>query len=253
VKKLLLLLFLLSWAAYGETDDVQSVPIGQLLPQIMGFAERPAVHRWRKSTITIRPMIGQISEQNNFNSSHLGLLLDFPGDSFSFQLGFRKIDVTDSFSSRQLALTPFKQPGHAARKEIQIGMKMPLIEGIGSQIYDIIPQSQFVFHGLARLNWHLYPKAWQDEDFTDILQGLFKTEIGGSEYRSIQESSPSALLPSRSRHSIGAGFAVEQYYPIAGGTAFHFSFEAITMFDIHTDEVSPSRWMEYNLGVGYDL
>ena len=253
MKLLALLIVLLTFPVQAETGQTGSESISRMLSLVIGFAERPALHAWRKSSLTIRPIMGQISEQNNFDSYHFGLVVDVPSDSFSFQIGLRKVEVSDTPSSRQLALTPFKQAGHANRYDIISGVKLPLVEGVGSQLYDWIPQSQFVFQGIARVNWHLHPNEWKGESFQNVLQGLFQTKVGSREYQKMQESNPAALLPSRSRHSLGAGFVVEQYFPESGGTAFHCSFEVLTLIDLYSDETTPSRWMEYNLGVGYDM
>ena len=256
-----LFLVLMAFAASPQVAAEESTessldrkrPISSLLNRTAGLATRPAVHRWRQSTMSLRVSYGQIVELNNFNSTHYTLLSELPGDLFSWQLGLRKVDVEGTKSSFDLGMTPYKQPVHPSRHEIIVGGKIPLMEGIASQLFNFIPQSQSVFNGILRLHFHQYPGASSVRGPQNMLKDQFKTKISNEEYRSMQEQADAAALPSRSRHSFGYGIGLDQYYPIAAGDALKLSASVIIMSDAYQDESSLKRWLEYDIGVGYDF
>ncbi|SMF71092.1 hypothetical protein [Pseudobacteriovorax antillogorgiicola] len=243
-------------AASDEASQLiedQKKPVSSILRKTTGIAIRPSIHRWRKSSLSLKLEYGQISELNNYDSEHVTILAEVPGETFSYQIGVRRVVVATTESADSLAKTPFKQPGHASRFEIVTGLKAPIHEGIGSQLFNLIPQAQMVVSGLLRLNFHQYLDATNNENPLDILKNQFKPEIGGDEYQGILDRAHGAMLPSRSRHSIGLGLVLDHYYPVLEGQAIVVTASVLMMTDVHQDEASLSKWLEYNLGVGYDF
>lgn len=246
--------FLWNQALFGASKQEPSynkVPVSSLLQRSIGIASRPSVHAWQESNFSLKLLYGQAAEMNNFSSENISLFLEIPTDVMHIQLGLRKSEVKSTTSSKSLALTPFKQAGHASRTEFIIGGKYPLMEGIASQLFNIIPQSQFVLNASSRVHFNLYPDATGQQSVGDQLQGLFKTEINGDEYQNILKNAPEGMHPSASRHSLAAGLSLDQYFPLKE-QALVISLEIFVLTDIHSGEGSLGQWMEYSLGAGFD-
>ncbi|MEO0601431.1 MAG: hypothetical protein AAF211_08350, partial [Myxococcota bacterium] len=123
-----------SEAAEEETpEDPLSryrVPFRVLANRTIGTTSVPVAFDWRRNKVHIAGTGSFLFELNTFNSARVGGLVRFPGPRTLLELGVSYVRTWNSESSRQLALTPFRQPGRPSRLELDVGVSVPLAEGV---------------------------------------------------------------------------------------------------------------------------
>ena len=260
IKRLMALAWLLSGAAYAETaspsqdkdPEVQPsleerLPFKTLLERSVAYVKRPAIIEWRKKSLYLQAEVGQAIEYNNFSNTLYGLNLRFPGESMVFKTAFLQAHVGETEASRQVAKTPFQQTGRPSRFEWQNGLEIPVIEGIGQQLFTWMQPAQFVLSGVLQLNTYIYQGL--DSDAKATFTRLVATKLSTKEARQLSERAPAAMRVQKSLHSVSAGLQWDHYYAAGIAWTARFLYER----PAGGESAGLSGWYSFSLGVGYGL
>ena len=223
----------------------ERLPFKTLLSRSVAYVKRPAVVEWRKKTLYLQLELGQAIEYNNFSNLGYGLSLRFPSGDLVWKTSFLQVKVGDTGASKQVAKTPFQQEGRPSRFEWQNGVEMPLIEGIGQQLFTWMPPAQFVLSGVVQLNTYIYQGL--DGGPMDSVKRLVAAQLSTGETQQLAASAPAAMRIHRSLHSLSGGLQWDHYY------ATDLSWTARFLYERPAGGTAGGLggWYSFSLGAGY--
>jgi hypothetical protein len=218
------------------------IPLETLSTRSIGLVKRSAIYEWRKAAMIIDLQVGQPVEYNNFNSRSWHLELCFPQTSSYLRIGFHRTIVNDSKTSRELRETPYYQAGRASRWELSPAIAIPIQEGIGNQLFELVPPSQFVLAAVAELNFTFY----QANDPL-LIKKVIKTRLSGEEKREGTEHAPQSMKLSGARHDVGIGLQWDNYF----STGVKWDYRALFHIAPLAKKDELRYWWSFVFGVGY--
>lgn len=227
-----------------EKTEENLLPIEAMTARSIGLVKRSAVFEWRESSVIVDFNFGQPIEYNNFNSKTFGLDLRFPQSSSYIRLGISKTIVTDSKTSRDLRATPYYQAGRATRWELSPAFELTIHEGIGNQLFSVIPPSQFVLAAVLEFNIAFYKT--NDPLF---IKRVASTRISGDEEESGYSGAPQSLKLSRARHDLGVGLQWDNYFASGFKWNYRALFHYAPLAGSHGSELK--HWISFAIGAGY--
>lgn len=237
-----------SQAAAVELERFR-MPWEALIDKTVGSASKPVRFDWRKTDLQLAAFAAQPAEFNNFNSFRAGLLARIPSKTLMFELGLSYVWVWGTESSRQLALTPFRQPGRPRRFELDFSLGVPLAEGVVTAWPGFFPAAELVFSAYFNLRYLIYPGGFSGVKFRDILGSSFSPKLSDAEIENLDEKRLAGMEVDTQRYTLSAGLGTDIYFDFGLFVAPRVLI-AIPLFAA-VAESKMRLSLEFSLAVGY--
>ena len=183
-----------------------------LTERAIGRASRPVRFDWRRGTMQVGATGGLPAELNNFESLRAGGFARFPTGGGLFELALSYVWVSGTESTRQLALTPYRQPGRPDRFELDFAFGYPLAEGVVTALPGFIPTTELVLNGIAQLRYLIYPGGYEGLGFLDTLGAIFSGSLSDTEVENIEDDRLAGMEIDRARYGMQLGLAADLYF-----------------------------------------
>lgn len=198
----------------GAEDELSKyrTPLAVLTERAIGTASRPVEFDWRRTDFQIAVMGNHMFELNNFNSLRSGAMVRLPGQRVMFELGLSWVFVWDSFSSRVLALTPYRQPGRPDRMELDVTVGYPLAEGIVTTFPSWFPAAELVFSAYGGLRYLIYPTGWGGMRPSQIAGAILSPTLTDIEQENLETARLNAMRIDPARYGLLVGIGNDIYF-----------------------------------------
>lgn len=197
-----------------EDEDVLSpyrARFEGLVERSIGTASVPVAFNWRRTDLQIAVLGSYLGEQNNFNSMRAGALLRFPSNTALLELGVSYADTWDSPSSRLLAFTPYRQPGHPDRMEVDLTLGLPLAEGVVTTFPRFLPAVEMVLVGYVGVRYFLYPTAFAGRTPGQVLTAILAPALSADEIDNLEEARLDGMQVDPGRYGVLVGLGDDLY------------------------------------------
>lgn len=204
--------------ASGQTPGTKDglhrfrMPFEDLVDETIGSTSRPVRFDWRKSTLQLAVFAAQPAELNNFNTVRAGALVRYPTDSVMLEFGLAYAWVFGTESSRQLSLTPYRQPGRPPRMELNFSVGIPLAEGVVTAWPSWFPAVELVFSAYFDFRYLFYPNGYSDVPLRTALVGIFSPQLSDEEIESLDGARLPGMGVDNQRYYLLGGFGVDVYF-----------------------------------------
>ena len=183
-----------------------------LVDRTIGTASQPVVFNWRRSTVHAAATGSFLVELNTFNSMRAGGMVRLPGQRSIVELGLSWAEVWDSQSSRQLAYTPYRQPGRPDRLDLDVMVGLPLAEGVVTAAPRLFPATQLVLNGYVGLRYGLYPTGWGGMTPGQVVGAIFNPVMTEIELDNLESARLDAMEVDPQRYGFMAGLGNDIYF-----------------------------------------
>jgi hypothetical protein len=198
-----------------ETEDPLSnyrMRFDVLTDRTIGTASRPVEFNWRRSQVHVAGTGSFLFELNNFDSARVGGLVRLPSDKSILEIGVNYAHVWDTPGSTMLALTPYRQPGRPSRLELDVGLALPLAEGIITTFPKFFPAAQLVFNLHAQVRYIVYPTGWGHMTVGEVASAIFSPTITDIEVDNLNTARLDAMAVDPGRYGLMLGFGNDIYF-----------------------------------------
>lgn len=203
----------------GETGDEPTdelsryrTPFPVLTERVIGTVSRPVEFDWRRTRVHLAATGDHLFELNNFNSLRAGGLVRWPGETLLWELGASWAWVWDTPSSRNLALTPYRQPGRPPRLELDFGVALPLAEGVVTVSPSLFPAVEMVFCALAGVRYLVYPSGFGGLRPGEVAKAIVSPTITEPELENLEDARLDAMTIDAARYGVMVGVADDLYF-----------------------------------------
>ncbi len=183
-----------------------------LAERAIGTASKPVAFNWRRTNVHLAATGSFLFELNNFNSLRGGGLVRLPAKKAIVELGVSWAQVWDTPSSRLLAYTPYRQPGHPSRMELDIILAYPLAEGVVTTFPRFFPAVQMVFNVCAGFRYDIYPNGWPGMRPGQVAAALFNPSLTEIELEHLDNARLDAMQTDLGRYGLTMGFSNDLYF-----------------------------------------
>lgn len=183
-----------------------------LAGRTIGTASQPVAFDWRKSRVQVAGIGGYVAELNNFNSMRAGGVVRVPNGRTLLELGLTYAGTWDSPSSKTLALTPYRQPARPNRLELDVGLGLPLAEGVVTAVPRFFPAVQLVFSGYVGVRYLSYPWALGGMRPGQVARALLSPSLTDTELENLEEARLPAMQIDRGRMTTLVGLGNDIYF-----------------------------------------
>ena len=183
-----------------------------LVERAIGTTSRPVEFNWRRSPAQIALTGSYLSELNNFNGLRVGAAVRLPMGGVLMELGASYAAAWDSPSSRLLALTPYRQPGHPDRMELDFAFGFPLAEGIVTTFPGFFPAVQMVFSAYGGLRYLLYPTGFAGMQLRQITGAVFSPSLTDMELENLDSARLASMQIDLGRYGLMLGLSNDLYF-----------------------------------------
>jgi hypothetical protein len=187
-------------------------PFGVLADRAIGTTSVPVEFNWRTSPLQLAGTGSFLFELNNFNSGRGGVLARFPTGNVLLELGVSGAHVWDTPSSEMLALTPYRQPGHPSRIEVDFVVALPLAEGVVTARPRFFPSVQMVFNAYGGLRYLVHPTGFGGMRVGQVAGALFSPTLTEIEIDNLDEERLDAMQVDPGRYGLMLGFGNDLYF-----------------------------------------
>jgi hypothetical protein len=198
-----------------EGDDPLSehrLPFDVLAERTIGTTSRPVEFNWRRTQAHVAVAGDHLFELNNFDSYRAGARARFPSRNLLYEVGLGYVFVLDTTSSRQLALTPYRQPGRPERLELDLMVGIPLAEGVVTTAPRWFPAAELVFSAYAGLRYSAWPGSQAGMRFRDKVTGLLSPTLGRKELENLETRRLQAMAIDPTRYTVMVGLGNDIYF-----------------------------------------
>jgi len=227
------------------------VPFRVLTNRTIGTTSVPVAFDWRRTKIHVGATGSFLFELNTFNTASVGGLVRVPGSGVLTELEVRYVRVWNSESSRQLALTPFRQPGKPSRLELDATVAFPLAEGVVTTMPRIFPAVQLVFNATLGFRYASYPLGYRNLRPGQVFQSILAPNLQPEEIENLEDARLAAMQIDPARYAIMAGFSNDIYFERGIFVSPRVRF-ALPLHVLYSDSQLPF-WLDVNLAVGIAL
>ncbi len=235
-------------------DDVLTpyrLPFDKLVERTIGTTSVPVAFDWRESRVQFAGNLTYLAELNNFNGMRGGGLVRVPAGGTIFEIGVNYAETWESPTSRLLALTPYRQPGHPDRLEVDLTFGIPLAEGVVTAAPKFFPASQLVFNAYGGLRYILYPTGFAGLTRTQVLESVIAPTMSTEEVDNLDDARLPGMKVDPGRYGVMLGFGTDLYFK----TGFFVS----PRFMLAVPLLSPATqtelymWADLSLAIGVAL
>jgi hypothetical protein len=197
-----------------EDDDLERyrTPFAVLADRTIGTTSTPVEFNWRRTTAQVAASGAFLLELNNFDSARFGGVVRLPTNGVLFEVGGSWTQVWDTPSSSLLALTPYRQPGRPPRAELDLGVGVPLAEGVLTAVPRWFPAVQLVFTAYGGLRYSVYPTGFRGLRSGEVASALFSPTLSQQELDNLEGARLDAMTVDPGRYGLLAGFGNELYF-----------------------------------------
>lgn len=242
----------------GEGDPADEDPLSPhrtdlnvLMERTIGTASQPIAFDWRRSKVQIAGTGSFLFELNNFNSGRAGAQARVPAGGMLFEAGASYVFVGDTPSSRQLALTPYRQPGRPSRVEIDLGLTIPLAEGVVTASPKVLPAAQLVFHANVGIRYSLYPTAFRGMRFGQVARATVNPGLTETEIENLDGVRLGAMAVDRARYNVMVGIGNDVYFKQGAFLTPRINFCVPLLAPASNSDML--FWADFSLAVGFSL
>lgn len=188
------------------------VRFGALVERSIGTTSVPVEFNWRRTHVQLAATGSFLTELNNFNVLRGGLLVRMPSDSLMIEFGASYSESWESPSSRQLALTPYRQPGHPDHLEIDFAVGVPLAEGAVTTAPRFFPAVQLVLNGYAGIRYLVYPTGFAGLRPGQVARALLSPTLSDAEIDNLDDARLPAMQVDSGRYGVLVGLGDDLYF-----------------------------------------
>lgn len=188
------------------------LPLETLAERAIGTTSRPVEFDWRGTSAHVALTGSYLVELNNFNSMRGGAILRIPSGGLLVEVGLSYAASWDSPSSRLLALTPYRQPGHPDRGELDVTLGVPLAEGVVTAVPRYFPAVQMVFALYGGFRYVVYPTGFAGLEVGEVAEALFSPQLSDAEIDNLEDARLDSMEVDRGRYGVLAGFGNDLYF-----------------------------------------
>lgn len=188
------------------------VRFGALVERAIGTTSVPVEFDWRRTHVQLGATGSFVMELNNFNVLRGGLLVRLPSDALLIEFGVNYAESWDSPSSRQLALTPYRQPGHPDHLEVDFAVGVPLAEGVVTTAPRFFPAVQLVFNGYAGVRYLVYPTGFAGLRPGQVARALLSPAMSTEEIDNLDGARLPAMQVDSGRYGVLVGLGDDLYF-----------------------------------------
>lgn len=183
-----------------------------LTEQSIGTTSVPVQFNWRRTTVHVAGTGSFLFELNNFDSARVGGLLRIPAKTTLFELGVNYAHVWNTPSSELLALTPYRQPGRPRRLELDVGLALPVAEGVITTFPRFFPAVQMSFDLYGALRYSVYPTGFGGMKPGKVFTALLSPTLTEDELANLDEARLEAMQIDPGRYGLMLGFGNDIYF-----------------------------------------
>ena len=220
-----------------------------LLQSSIGSTTTPLRFDWRDSPVHLGINASQLLELNNFESWRVGALSRLPTKNFLWEFQINYVYVRDSRSSRQLALTPYRQPGRPARFELDVGLNWPVAEGVVTPRFNWLPAVDLTLSAYGGLRYMVYPGIYRFDGFLNTLREFTSVNLSSRELEALEDSRLQSMEVVPNRYFLLAGFSSDIYMP--AGAFFNLKTLLHIPFGVNPSTLTPWWWYELSASMGW--
>ncbi len=178
-----------------------------LTARVIGTASRPVLFNWRRTHLHVGATGSYLVEQNNFLAGRGGVVVRLPSRRILLEGALTYADSADTRSSRLLALTPYRQAGRPSRVELDVGIAMPVAEGIVTVYPRWFPALQLTFEGVVSLRYAYYFGSMQGLRFQEVASRIFAPQLSEEEIDNLEPRRLAAMAVDPARYHLLVGAA----------------------------------------------
>lgn len=227
------------------------VPFKVLANRTIGNASVPVAFDWRRTKIHFGGTGSFLFELNTFNTARVGGMVRLPNRASIVEIGLSYARVWNSESSRQLAFTPYRQPGRPSRLEIEAAVALPLAEGVVTAMPRFFPATQLVFNATLGVRYVVYPTGFQRLTPGQVAQTIVSPELLPEEIANLEDARLAAMTIDPARYGLMAGFTNDIYFERGIFVSPRVQF-AVPLLALVSNSGLPF-WVDVNLAVGVAL
>jgi hypothetical protein len=187
-------------------------PFDVLAKRTIGTTSKPVEFNWRRTTVHVAAIGDHLFELNNFNSLRSGVLTRFPSGGLLYELGLTYVWVWDTPSSKQLAYTPYRQPGRPDRLELDFNVGVPLAEGVVTTAPRWFPAVELVFNAYFGVRYSIYPGALDGMKVSTATRALLSPALSKEEKDNLEDRRLQAMEVDSGRYGLMMGVGNDIYF-----------------------------------------
>lgn len=198
-----------------EGDDPLSghrLPFDVLAERTIGTTSRPVEFNWRRTKVHVAAQGDHLFELNNFDSYRAGGMARFPSSGLLYEVGLSYVWVLDTVSSRNLALTPYRQPGRPQRMELDFHVGVPLAEGVVTTAPRWFPAAQMVFSAYGGLRYCIYPGSQTGMTLGQSVSAWFSPTLTNTERDNLEPRRRESMAVDTTRYTLMVGLGNDIYF-----------------------------------------
>jgi hypothetical protein len=196
-------------------DDVLSpyrLGFDDLVERAIGTTSVPVAFDWRRTSVQVGGIGSYLVELNNFNGMRGGALVRLPTSGAVVELGATYAASWESPSSRQLALTPYRQSGHPDRLELDFAVGLPLAEGVVTTTPRFFPAMEMVFNFYAGFRYIVYPTGFAHMTPGQVLTSIISPTLSATEITNLEPARLPAMEIDQGRYGVLLGLGDDLYF-----------------------------------------
>jgi hypothetical protein len=183
-----------------------------LADRAIGTTSRPVEFNWRTSPAHLAASGSFLFELNNFDSVRGGAMARLPTGGLLLELGLSYVGVWNTPSSRQLSLTPYRQPGRPDRLELDVTVGLPLAEGVVTTAPRFFPAVQMVFVAYAGVRYLVYPTGFAHMKPGQVGGAIFSPTLTEIELDNLEDRRLAAMQVDLGRYGLMLGLGNDLYF-----------------------------------------
>jgi hypothetical protein len=187
-------------------------PFSVIADRAIGTTSTPVEFDWRRNKVQVGAYGSFLSELNNFNSLRGGALARFPSKGLIWEVGLSYVAVGDTAASRDLALTPYRQAGRPRRGELDVGLGVPLAEGVVTTVPRWFPAVQMVLNGYVDIRYRIYPSGYRGLTFGQVTRSILNPQLSPEERNNLEGARLEAMTIDRERIGLLMGVGNDFYF-----------------------------------------
>lgn len=191
--------------------DAYRMPFDLLSERMIGTAAKPLRFDWRKTRLGVGVVAGQLLELNNFESSKVGGVARFVVGGFLAHVGLNGVWASATPSSDLLARTPYRQAGRPGRLELDLGLSLPIAEGVVTAWPAFFPATEMVLLVTAELRYLFYAGSLHGASASETLKTVLTPHLSAREQGNLEARRLPGMHIDPARYAALVGLTLDIY------------------------------------------
>ncbi len=223
-------------------------PLDVLTERAIGTTTRPVRFDWRRSAVGFGVTGSQLVELNTFWSWAVGVVVRKPFAGVLGQLTVRRVETSETDSSQKLALTPYRQYGRPSRFELEVGVDLPLAEGVVTAWPRFFPAAEVVLSATGALSYSLYLESFHGAKWTNTAD-FFAPTLVTREKDNLLSTRPPGMEVDSARYALFVGLSTDVYFQ----SGFFVSLRTMVALPLPLEGSRLGWWWAPSLSLGLAL